>query len=536
MIALEQKVSELLGIAIDYHRHGYLLNAEQAYRQVLECSPNHANTLHLLGVVSYRIGKLEAGINLINRAIKLIPLSSIFHNNLGNALQISGKLEEAIASYQQALELNPNYSEAHNNLGNALQISGKLEEAIASYQQALELKPRYLSALKSLGEVFLKLEKFDDSIFCYEKILAANPEDLGTANNLGIAFLCKNLYKHAQEIFNYILFKKRGIPESNMARFDTNFCVDNETEMGQLYASPFKLQDRIDQLNYLIKGKKIDSSFQYLVNRYLCLLQELNAQVNRVPYTPLTQNQKASFAGYYDKIIYYADAPHISGATLNESLNWNSIEDKYIASSVVYFDDLLTPAALEGLRNFCLESTVFFRDSEAGFVGSYMAEGFSCSLIYQIISELKLRLPRLLNGLPLNNMWIYRYGSRGSGVKTHTGDGSVTLNFWITPDEANLNQNGGSGLVIYDKEQPLDWDWLKYNMYKDDPQIQARIGEFLESANSLVIPYRCNRAVLFQSNLFHRSDPFYFHDSFENRRMNITMLFGRRGKESADLK
>ena len=125
-------------------------------------------------------------------------------------------------------------------------------------------------------------------------------------------------------------------------------------------------------------------------------------------------------------------------------------------------------------------------------------------------------------------MWIYRYPSEGEGVKAHTDNGSVTFNFWITPDDANLEPKR-SGLVVYAKEQPLDWDWGRFNRDKDDPRVQREIGDFLASAKSVTIPYRENRAVLFHSNLFHRSDSFRFKDGYENRRMNITLLFGDRG-------
>jgi hypothetical protein len=183
-----------------------------------------------------------------------------------------------------------------------------------------------------------------------------------------------------------------------------------------------------------------------------------------------------------------------------------------------------------------MNSTVFFRHSEAGFVGSYVTDGFSCSLIFQVLAELRVRLPRLFRLRPLNNMWCYRYGPQGCGVRPHNGDGSITINFYLTPDVANIGDPGGGGMVMYDKTHPAEWDWLTYNMQKDDPKIQEQIGEYLADAKAVTIPYRCNRAIIFHSTLFHKTDPFHFRDSYESRRMNITMLFGRRGEESATLR
>ena len=42
------------------------------------------------------------------------------------------------------------------------------------------------------------------------------------------------------------------------------------------------------------------------------------------------------------------------------------------------------------------------------------------------------------------------------------------------------------------------------------------------------VPYRENRAVIFDSDLFHRTDTLRFKPGYENRRINVTMLFGRR--------
>jgi hypothetical protein len=44
----------------------------------------------------------------------------------------------------------------------------------------------------------------------------------------------------------------------------------------------------------------------------------------------------------------------------------------------------------------------------------------------------------------------------------------------------------------------------------------------------MIVPYRENRAVLFESRLFHRSDAPHFAPGYENRRINVTLLFGRR--------
>ena len=59
----------------------------------------------------------------------------------------------------------------------------------------------------------------------------------------------------------------------------------------------------------------------------------------------------------------------------------------------------------------------------------------------------------------------------------------------------------------------------------------ASIFEFLEAApasDRIEVAYEQNRAVLFNSNLFHASQPPRFAPGYTNRRINLTFLFGDR--------
>ena len=53
---------------------------------------------------------------------------------------------------------------------------------------------------------------------------------------------------------------------------------------------------------------------------------------------------------------------------------------------------------------------------------------------------------------------------------------------------------------------------------------------FLTDSNAkpVVIPYRANRAVIFDSSLFHETDTISFKDGYLNRRIGLTLLFGKR--------
>ena len=126
-------------------------------------------------------------------------------------------------------------------------------------------------------------------------------------------------------------------------------------------------------------------------------------------------------------------------------------------------------------------------------------------------------------------LWAYKYDCRArdkapfDGISAHADFAAINVNFWITPKSANLNKLSG-GLVVYNSEAPQEWDFKTYN--SDDKRIREEIA--MRGGNKNVIPYNENRAVIFNSNLFHETDNIDFKDGYENRRINVTMLFGKR--------
>jgi tetratricopeptide (TPR) repeat protein len=179
------KLSTKLSTAVEHHRAGRLQAAEQIYRQILQTEPNHAEALHLLGVMARQVGKHELAVEYIKRAIGLKGNVAAFHVNLGNALKDQEKQAEAIACYRRALKLKPDFAEAHNNLGVVLKDHGKLDEAIACYRRALDLEPDYAEAQNNLGNALHDRGKLDEAVACHRRAVELNPHYVEAHNNLG---------------------------------------------------------------------------------------------------------------------------------------------------------------------------------------------------------------------------------------------------------------------------------------------------------------------------------------------------------------
>ena len=153
MICFMATISEALAIAVQHHQAGRLQAAEQICRQILTVEPNHADALHLLGVIASQVGKQGIAVEYIRRAIRLKGNVAGFHVNLGNALKEQGKLDEAVACYRRALELKPDHAGAHGNLGSALEEIGDLQGAEESFRAALRHDSRFAFAHYKLAEL-----------------------------------------------------------------------------------------------------------------------------------------------------------------------------------------------------------------------------------------------------------------------------------------------------------------------------------------------------------------------------------------------
>jgi len=201
-------LQQQLESGVSHHQAGRLADAERIYRQILAQQPNHADALHLLGVLAVQAGRLDTGVELIRRAIDICSTNSLYYSNLGKALVDLGRFDEAIAACRQAIRLNPDFAEAHNHLGNALQDKGQLDESIAAYRQAIRLKPDHAKALHNLGTALHANGQPDEAIAAYGQALRLKPDFAEAHYSLGIALQAKGQLEEATTSYRQAIVLK----------------------------------------------------------------------------------------------------------------------------------------------------------------------------------------------------------------------------------------------------------------------------------------------------------------------------------------
>ena len=169
---------------MSHHQAGRLADAERVYRQILAQQPDHADALHLLGVLVGQRGQLDAAVELIRRAIAICSTDAFYYGNLGNTLKIAGQLDQAIASYRHAIRIKPDYADAHHNLGVALRLKGQLDEAIAASRQAIRLRPDFADAHSNLGSTLRDMGQHDQAIASHRRAVQLKPDGARVHGNL----------------------------------------------------------------------------------------------------------------------------------------------------------------------------------------------------------------------------------------------------------------------------------------------------------------------------------------------------------------
>jgi tetratricopeptide (TPR) repeat protein len=447
---------------------------------------------------------------------KAIALNSRYveaYGNLGNVLRETGNLSEAVSAYQQALALNPAQADTHNNLGVARKEQGHPQDAISCYRKALELKPTHAEAHNNLGLALMEVGTLHDAIAAFQQALSLAPAYQTARYNLGMAWSWAGDDTRACQC----------LEEVARARHDHGKPITDAA----VYRS--RVKHDAQQMQYLLDRQKMDSKQR----PYLEALQRLGERLNQDPSSgnrvSIDAQTLSDIAPSFNRILFREAPTRLEGGALNPSLDREAVEHQYHAKrpEVTTIDGLLNDAALNALRRFCREATIWKKDYENGYSGAFLGDGFASPLLFQIADELRAKFPGIFSHHRLTQAWAFKHDSARRGLNIHADAAAVNVNFWITEDEANLNPATG-GLVVYNKEAPPDWNFKEYNSDRKKPRILAWLNE--AGAQAIRIPYRANRAVVFNSDLFHETDDVSFKDDYLSRRINITLLYGYRAQ------
>src|SRR3984885_1588784 len=420
----------------------------------------------------------------------------------------AGRVVDAEAAYQAALALAPGDTAIIHNLGVIAAAQGQHQAAIALFEDAIGHQPHYVSAHYNRALAFLASGQSKAAIEGLTRACALQPEHYGAHRALGFLWLAEGDRGRALDHFARTYELRRGEDRLDLAAKSLT------------YATRAKLLHDAEQFHFLAELSRDQQRFTSLARAYQETAQEISEHIEK-----LSDRQLDKLGRGYNTPINIPGASELAGRAVSERSDLGILVRGFRESrtGAIYFDDLLTPQALQRLKSYLLESTIWHDFSHiGGFVASYLEDGLACPLILQIADEIRTTFAEVLAELPLSQAWAFKGLKPASAVDAHADDGAISVNFWVTPTAANLKPELG-GLVVSLLPPPDDWQMRGYGSDR------AGIVAFLvqNPHDALLVPYRENRAVLFESRLFHWSDAPEFAPGYENHRINMTFLYGR---------
>jgi tetratricopeptide (TPR) repeat protein len=454
-------IEALLQQAIASHRAGQGAAAEMAYRAVIGVEPGHAGANHNLGVLMMQMGRTQEGLGYLERALKSNDREALHFFSYAKGLLAAG---------------DPAKAEAVLKEGQRLGLANEQFELLQSQIAGRTAGRDSAASLDQRGNMLLAQGKIEEAIQSYRQALAIDPDFAEAHYHLGSV-----LSEHGRVAEGFAHYMRRAALVYGTGKAPPADEPD----------PPHKLRHDLAQRDYLAGGKA------------------------------------APDAPQISDMLQLADGSRLAGPAVNPANATPQLFDgwRHNQPQLIVVDDFLTAPALEKLRAYCVGSTVWRKIYAAGYLGAAPEDGFACPLLAQIVEEIQEAFRPILKDEPFRYLGAFKYDSElCAGTNTHADNAAVNVNFYITPDDANLDPDHG-GMEIWDVAAP---DVEAQRNYSSS---EAAVHDFLNSsgAQSMIIPHRSNRAVIFKSALFHRTNRFKFRNDYLSRRINISLLFGRLG-------
>jgi tetratricopeptide (TPR) repeat protein len=147
----------------NYLRLGRSLDAQLCCQQALASDPDHADTLHLMGLLSVHAKQYDHALEWIARAIQQDPKPE-YLASLGTTLQKQGRHEEALKACDKAIQLKPDDAELWKLMGDMLLQLERFDHALLGFQHVLELNPRHQDAAYKSGVLLDQFGRFEEAL------------------------------------------------------------------------------------------------------------------------------------------------------------------------------------------------------------------------------------------------------------------------------------------------------------------------------------------------------------------------------------
>ncbi len=512
--------NELLNRALALHHQRKFEEADAIYLMVIENDDANFQANHLHGCILSQKLKHEEAIPYFLKAVKINPDNYEVNNNLGIAYKRLKSQTESEKYFNKAILIDNKNYKAFFNCANLYIDSSRYLDALEYLEIASKVNTLFAEAPQRIGEVYQymfqddrDIEHLEKSKYWFLQAIEKDPNYIESYLMLGMSYLWLGNISKADELFKKVL-KLNHSKDAYVNNYIDKY-LSNIESLTTLIKHEFEQLTYIDNDTDGIRNPKFTKKYYDSLKKLYEKVQEDSLSLKDIT----TEIQKDIF-----KVLYNKAPKDYSANLLNTENNISSLESKYLNSDpeILVIDNFLSSNALKELQYFCRNANIFKYSYPSGYVAAFLSKGLSNQFILKLSEDLRLTYKNIFKELRLTQAWIFKYDSKKKGTNIHADQAAVNVNFWITPEIGNQDKSKG-GLKIWNKLPPKESSFDSYNSLASAPGILKMLND--NNISNKVIPYKENRAVIFNSQLYHATDNFSFEESYENRRINITFLY-----------
>jgi tetratricopeptide (TPR) repeat protein len=174
-VAPPEAAAALFEAGLGHLLAGRFLDAQVCCEQALTADSSHADTLHLMGLLSLQAKQYDHAVEWIGRAIRQSPKAE-YLSNLGMVLREQGRLDESLKVFDKAIQLQPDDPQLWHHLAGVLAALGRYADALLSWQHALELDPQHGEAAYRCGMLLHEAQRLEEALSYFDIGKKARPD------------------------------------------------------------------------------------------------------------------------------------------------------------------------------------------------------------------------------------------------------------------------------------------------------------------------------------------------------------------------
>ena len=190
------------GQAIKEHKYA---EAGREGLAALDIDDKNPIALHVTAIAMDKLNSVPLALKLYLQALEVAPDDHEIYQNLGMLCWRIRKLDQAEKFFRLQIQVEPNSEHGPNNLGCILRELTRFDEAIEVLRSGLYIHPESALLWTSLGSTLVEASRFDEALTFHKEAYRLNPSDSRVSHNIGYTYSAINKDQEAIEWFERAL-------------------------------------------------------------------------------------------------------------------------------------------------------------------------------------------------------------------------------------------------------------------------------------------------------------------------------------------